>query len=83
MEHDHTAFGNVEEPLWLCEEPSIAHEHRTLQMVEDPVGSTVSRFSQGLPSHGGVHDMEPRLDSPRAQDIFSLSCCLRDRCLGI
>ncbi len=57
MEHDHTAFGNVEEPLWLCEEPSIAHEHRTLQMVEDPVGSTVSRFSQGLPSHGGVHDM--------------------------
>ena len=42
MEHDHTAFGNVEEPLWLCEEPSIAHEHRTLQMVEDPVGSTVS-----------------------------------------
>ena len=83
MEHDHTAFGIVGEPLWLCEEPSIVHEHRTLQMVEGLAGTIASKFSQGLPSHAGVHGTEPRLGSPRVKDTFSRSCCLRDGCLGI
>ena len=83
MEHDHTAFGTVGEPPLLCEEPSIAHEHRTLPMVADLVGSTASKFSLGLPSRGGVRDKEPQLGSPRVKGTFSLSCCLRERCLGI